>query len=261
MKNLKLNKILWGMASILSVTVSVVGLLRPYMYNSVEPANLIPGTLAQDFMTIPAGLILLFLAFKTEQDEYKKQIIAIGLTAYLFYGYGLYVIGQVFTPLYIVYMAIFTISFYSLVFGLINIEKEKLNKLSLSDRLRKVSVVFSFLQPLVFYPLWIMMLLTQINNGKRVDFISVFVIDLCFVMPAFIITAILAKRKNPFSYFILPALNIMAFVELAPLGVGELIKPKYNLTVDPFFLILFSILSLLFLLLGILDLRNLKSGK
>jgi len=255
-KSLKLNKILWAIAAILSVSASIAGLLISGMYTSVEPVSLIPGTIAQDLMTIPAGLVLLFLVFTTKQEEYKKQIVAIGLLGYLFYGYGLYVIGQVFTPLYLVYMAIFALSFYSLIFGFINIEKEKLNQLFLPEKLRKISV-----QPIVFYPLWIMMLLTQISSGKNVDFISVFVIDLCFIMPAFIIIAILAKRKNPFSYFVLPALNIMAFVELAPLGVGELIKPKYNLALDPSFLILFSVLSVAFLLLGILDLKNLKSDR
>lgn len=260
-QKIKTNKRLWASLSVMGFVASVVGLLNPRMYEVAEPIALVPGSIAQDIMTIPAVVVLFWLSIRTKENDFKKQIVGLGLVGYLCYAYGLYTIGRLYTPLFLGYMAIFGLSFFTLVYSLTMIDKGKLKGLTIPPRLKNFSVGLAYLQPIVFYPLWTMMLLSQIRSGKNVDFISVFIVDLCFVMPAFMIAGVLAKKGNPFGYVSLTALFILAFVELAPLGVGELIKPNYGMSIDPYFMVMFSVLSLLFLITGILNLRALGIAK
>jgi hypothetical protein len=87
--------------------------------------------------------------------------------------------------LYLVYMASFGLSFWSLVIGVANIRREILPMVTLSNPVRYRSVAGSLLQPLVFYPLWISALLPLMQTGqKSASIYSVYILELCFIMLA-----------------------------------------------------------------------------
>ena len=63
---------------------------------------------------------------------------------------------------------------------------------TLPRALRIVSAAGALLQPLIFYPLWIAMLLPLMSARNQFDSLySVFILDLCFIMPAFLLLAVL----------------------------------------------------------------------
>ncbi|MEO3934454.1 hypothetical protein WMO79_16790 [Micrococcaceae bacterium Sec7.4] len=67
----------------------------------------------------------------------------------------------------------------------------------LPQGIRVLSASGALLQPLIFYPLWIGMLLPLMRNGDQIDSLYfVFILDLCFVMPAFLILAVLTFRSR-----------------------------------------------------------------
>jgi hypothetical protein len=252
------NKILWLITATLSFVTALIGVINPDIYKKVVSADLLPGTFSQDVMTIIASIVLFLLIIFTREEGAKKQIIILGLLGYLLYAYGIFVIEQVYTVLYLVYMAIFGLSFWSLVYAVANIRRDILQSVTLSNHIRYLSAAGSLLQPLVFYPLWISALLPLIQTGqKSASIFSVYILDLCFIMPAFIILAVMTLKKQGLGYILTPAMFVLGFTLIFSLVIGELVKPRYQLTPDPTALTMSLLLSLLFLVLAALHLWNL----
>ena len=80
----------------------------------------------------------------------RQQLLALGLLGYLFYAYGIYVIERAYNGLYLVYLAIFTLAFWSVVYGTANLRREVMARTTMPRGLRVVSAVGALLQPLMF---------------------------------------------------------------------------------------------------------------
>ncbi|MGM0366100.1 MAG: hypothetical protein ACQEP5_06135 [Actinomycetota bacterium] len=132
-----------------------------------------------------------------KEGHIKKQIIILGLSGYLFYAYGIYIIERIYNLFYFSYMAVFALSFFAVVYGAADIRGDVKQKVSLPKPVRSVSIVFLLLQPVVFYPLWASQLLPLMVSGQKIEFLySVYILDFCFIMPAFIIVAIRSVKSE-----------------------------------------------------------------
>jgi len=259
-QNLDKNRILWLLTGLLSLIASLTGVVTQDIYSRVVSTKIMPGVLSQDLMTIVLAGILLFISARVKEENWKKQVIILGIIGYLFYGYGIYVIERLYTMLYFVYMAIFGLSFYSLIYGVSSISPEIRSKIQLPAFVRRVSVAFLLLIPVIFYPLWVSQLLPLVKAGQKIEFIySVYILDLCFIMPAFIIIAVKVAKNNGLGLLLAPALFVVGFTLLFPLVLGEFLKPiVYRQSMDAAGMGLFLILSILFFVMAVVHLRKLK---
>lgn len=153
-QNLGENRILWVSVALLSLVAAFIGVANPGLYSQVVSTEMMPGVLSQDLITIVSSIVVLFLTVRIKEEDSIKQIVILGIIIYLFYGYGIYVIERIYNVLYFVYMAIFGLSFYSIIYSVANIRKEMLPKIQLPKTIRFVSVGFLLINPLIFYPLW-----------------------------------------------------------------------------------------------------------
>lgn len=260
--NLERNKKLWMLISVLSLVAALVSVLNQSIYSKVVSLDVLPGTISQDIITVIIGLALLFLGMKIEENDIKKQIMAISFVAYLFYGYGIYVIEQLYTPLYLLYIAIFALSFWTIIFGLVNLKQEVLESVNLSKFARYLSIVFLIFIPLLFYSLWIGQLLPLIQNGEKLEFkFSIFILDMVFVLPTLIMSAVLIIKGKGLGFILAPILFFKAFTLLFSVGLGELLKALYSQTVDLAQSAFYIILSIIFLILGVLNFFKLRFEK
>ncbi len=258
-KNLKINKFLWLLVSCLSLISALTGVFNQNIYGQVISSNLLPGVISQDVITIITGLLLLFLCWKTNEAEIKKQITAISLLAYLFYAYGIYVIEQVYNSFYLFYMAIFALSFWSIVYSLMKINSDVLQNLRVSKLVRYLSAGCLIFIALIFYSLWIGQLLPLMRTGEKIEFLySIFILDMVFVLPAFIISAILIIQRKVLGLIFASILFIKGFTLLFSVGLGGLLKPLYNQAADSGETASFLILSGLFLALAVLNLWKIR---
>lgn len=253
----KANRILWGITGLLTLFVSVVGIWEPDIYAGIVAPAIIPGAYSQDLISAAAAIVLLCLSLARRSNQPKPQIIALGLLGYLFYAYGIYVIERAYNGLYLVYMAIFTLSFWALVYAGATFRKET-GAAVLPRTLRLVSAAGALLQPLIFYPLWIAMLVPLMSIGEQIDSLySIFILDLCFIMPAFLILSILTFRSHSLGLIFLPAMYMLGFTLIFSLAIGEIVKPLFNAALSPSALWPAVLLSILFLVLGTLHLNRL----
>ena len=253
-KNLKVHKALWLLIACLSLVAACIGVFNQDIYSKVVSSDWLPGTIAQDAITIIVGLVLLFLSLKTNESDIRKQIIATSLLVYLFYGYSLYVIEQLYTSLYILYMAIVALSFWSIVYSLVNIKQDVLRHIKASKLVRYLSAGCLIFIALLFYSLWTSQLLTLMRTGDKIEFTySIYIIDMVFVLPALIMSAILLIKKNALGLIFAPILFIKAFTLLFSVGLGGLFKLLYNQTVASGEIAFYFILSAIFLALAVLN--------
>jgi hypothetical protein len=253
------NRILWLITSLFSLVASITGVLKPAIYDKVVSVDLRPGALSQDLITIPAAIVLLVLSFKAGEKSLKIQVVIFGILGYLFYGYGIYVIEQVYTSLYLIYMAIFGLSFWSLVYGIATMQRDVFNKVSVGTPVRMASISLCFITATVFTLLWISALLPLMaTRTKLTALYSVYILDLCFIMPAFAILAIMSIKKNGFGLVMTPAMFVLGFTLMFSLALGEIAKPIYGLSINTGGLAQSVILSIAFLALSGLHLRSLK---
>jgi hypothetical protein len=256
--SLQYHRALWAATGLLALAAALWGVADPGIYSGVVTPDLIPGAYSQDLISVAASIALIFLAVSAGPGRARSHILALGLLGYLFYAYGIYVIERTYNGLYLVYMAIFALAFWTLTAAATGLRQDP-RVPSLPRALRIVSASGALLQPLIFYPLWIAMLLPLMGSRNQIDSLySVFILDLCFIMPAFLLLAVLTFRSRPLGLLLLPALYVLGFTLIFSLALGELVKPLFAAETNFQALWLSLALSTFFAILGSLHLRKLE---
>ena len=256
------NRILWLLIALMALIASLIGVSNQGIYQGLMITDNIPGVLAQDLVTVLASIAMLFLIIKIDEGDFVKQLILLGIIGYLFYGYGIYVLAKIYNILYFLYMAIFGLSFFSLVYGIANISKEAFDKIEFPDTLRKVSAAFLFLIPVIFYPMWVIRMLPFIQEMRvPASGSNVYILDICFVLPVFAIMAVMLLKKEDFAILLTPVLFIKGFTLCISVALGEILKPFYGQTWNKFNALLFIFLTLACLVLAVLYFNKLNYSK
>ena len=259
---LKRNKLLWFIIALMALIASLISVAHQGIYQGLIITDNIPGVLAQDLITVLASIAMLFLIIRIDEGDFVKQLILLGIIGYLFYGYGIYVLAKIYNILYFLYMAIFSLSFFSLLYGIANISKEAFDKIEVPDTLRKVSAAFLFLIPVIFYPMWVIRMLPFIQEMRvPASGSNVYILDICFVLPVFAIMAVMLLKKEDFAILLTPVLFIKGFTLCISVALGELLKPLYDLTWNKFNAFLFIFLTLACLVLAVLYFNKLNYSK
>jgi len=248
------------MVAIQALAASLRGVIHPEIYDGVASESIIPGMISQDLMTIVASVaLLLFSLVKTNNS--KIQLIPLSLLGYLFYGYAIYSLEQIYNSWYLVYLAIMALSFWALIYGLLSLNSKAIQSFQPARWLKYLTAGFSLFIPLLFYLLWIFQLIPLMQNGERIEYtFSIFILDMVFVLPAFLVSAFLILKKNALGYIFSTMLFFKAFTLLFSVGLGALIKPLYNQAANASEGFFYIILSVIFGGLAVLNYVKLKTA-
>jgi len=253
-KNLKINKGIWLIAACLSLIAAGIGAFNQGIYSKVVSLELLPGIVAQDAITIIAGLILVYLSFVTRDVDVKKQIVILSLLAYLFYGYGIYVIERLYNPLYLLYVAIMALSFWGIVYSLAQIKEELLGRVKAPRIVSYVSAGSLLFTAVLFYFLWTGQIIPLMRTGEKLEFTySIYILDMVFVLPALILSGILLLKKKAFGLILTPILFFKAFTLLFSVGLGSLLIPLFGQTTNQGETVFYLSLSAVYLVFSILN--------
>lgn len=258
-KNLKLNKKLWLLTALFSLFVSFTCLINQSIYSKVVSQEILPGVISQDLITLIISILLIYIALTVQKKDIKIQIIAVSLLAYIFYAYSIYSIEQLYNSFYLFFVLLASLSFWSIVLALANYDKSYLQEINLSKYIYYLTVTFLILIPLLFYLLWGSQLLPLMKSAEKQEFtFSIYILDLIFVLPAMLITAVLLFKKKTLAYIIAPVLFFKAFTLLFSVALGSILRPYYNVNFIKEETFFYLILSLSFLILTLLNFNYLK---
>jgi hypothetical protein len=231
--NLTLNKIFWSIPAILALLAALAGVLFNGIYLNLFPKDFLPGAFPQDILTIIVSILLLVLIKITRQNDVKRQIVIIGLLGSLFYLYGIFTIERVYNWFYLLYAMIFASSFWAIIYSLSGFRSEGFSTLRINIRMLKITAISSIVIAVIFTFLWTMALIPLMRDHNRIEFLySIYILDLCFIMPAFFITAVMSLRRLPLGILMGPAIMIMGFFVIFPLGLNELAKPSAGMAIS-----------------------------
>jgi hypothetical protein len=249
----------WLIAGVLSVVTAGWGLLDPGIYAGLIAPATRPGALSQDVITVFVGVTLCGLALAGARVGPKAELVGLGLLGYLFYGYGIYVIERVYNLLYLNYLAIFGIAAWMLVLGAVDIVHRTADRASLARIFSKISAGGALLQPLIFYPLWISMLIPIMVTREQIDSLySIFILDLVFIMPAFLLVAVGQLRGRSWAVVLTPVMFVLGAVLIFSLTLGELVKPAFGSPITMAGLLPPTLLTALLVALAVLHLNKLS---
>lgn len=252
-------KVSWLVAGGFAVVLGGWGLVSPHVYSGLIAPETRPGAWSQDLVSVVVGGALCGVAVTARDVRPKLHLVGLGLLGYLFYAYGIYAIERVYNLLYLGYLAIFATAFWSLLFGAVAAAREWGPGASLDRRARQLSAVGALLQPVVFYPLWITMLIPLMVDRRQIDSLySIFVLDLCFIMPAFLFVALGTWAGRGTALVLAPVMYVLGAALILSLALGELAKPLFDLSTSATGLVPAAGLTFVFLGLSILHLTRLR---
>lgn len=236
----------WLITGAAAVVTASSGLIDPAIYLGLIAPETRPGALSQDLISLITGLALCGLAAARPRDL-RLELVALGLLGYLFYAYGIYVIERVYNGWYLNYLLIFGLAAWLVILGTVDVVRRTGDRATMSRRIAKISAIGALLQPLIFYPLWISMLIPLMREREQIDSLySIFILDLVFIMPAFLLVAIGLLGGRSWAVLLAPVMFVLGTVLILSLALGELLRPAFGSPVTMAGLLPPTLLTVLF---------------
>jgi hypothetical protein len=254
--NLKLAKVFWSITTGLTLLAALAGISLKGIYIGLFQPDFLPGAFAQDVLTVFVCLFLFALISTTGPTDIKKQVVIVGLLGSFFYLYGIFTIERVYNWFYLLYAGIFAASFWTIIYSLSGFRTAKFAQVQLNSGMRMTTAISSIAIAVVFTLLWTMSLIPLMREHNRIEFLySIYILDLCFVMPAFFISAVMSLRRMPLGILMAPAILITGFFVIFPLGLNELAKPSAGMPMNVGSLMISFVFAFFMLALAVIQLR------
>lgn len=239
-KALPPSRVLAALIAVAALAASAIGVLHPAVYARVVLDRELPFLLAQDLVSGVAAAALLALTVLGRWRSAKVGVVRTGLVGYLFYAYGMYVLGTLYVPLYFLYQAIFGLSIFYLIATFAGARRERPDRpdwpsLGAPRWLRLVLATACAAIPILFAPQWVAAMWRAMQAGTRPDADAIFsfmypvyILDLCFVLPVCALTSIALFRNRPSGLLLAGVLQINGFVLILSVALGFLLQPLFH---------------------------------
>lgn len=207
---------------VLALAATLAGLLSPSIYR--DPAVLLPQNLGTDVVTLCLGVPLLgFTAAAMRRGSLRARLLWLGALGYMVYAYSMYAISVRWNQLFLVYVALFGLSFFALIIGLVRTDAERVRAGVAGRPAVRPVAVYLILIAVIVAALWLAEEVRALLNGtvppSVVQFESptniVHVFDLGLVLPALVLAAVMLLRDRSWGY----VLAGMLLVKAATIGL------------------------------------------
>lgn len=233
-----------------------------YRYDTINSSSQEIGT---DIVTLLIGIPLLItgilLGYK---GMLRGQLLLTGALGYFLYTYGAMCFLTAFNPLFLVYVALFSLSLFGFILSVKNLDVDQVAR-HISDGFPRRAVATYFIIVAIFLTLtWLGLVaapsLTWAPPAGLESAITMVVqaLDLGVIVPTSFITAILLLRKQAWGYALSSVLLLkilMMGAALIAMIVGQILA---GVAVDVVISVIFVIISLTGIILGILTLKNVR---
>lgn len=233
-----------------------------YRFDTVNSSSQEIGT---DIVTLLIGIPLLITSIVlSRKGTLRGQLLLTGALGYFLYTYGAMCFLTAFNPLFLVYVALFSLSLFGFILSMSNLDVNLITS-HISDGFPRRAIASYFIIVAVFLSLaWLGLVatpsLTWAPAAGLESAITMVIqaLDLGVIVPTSIITATLLLKKQPWGY----ALSSVMLLKILTMGaaliamiIGQILA---GVDVDPVISVIFTIISLSGIALGIVTLRNIR---
>ncbi|MDZ5811932.1 hypothetical protein U4E84_11325 [Halorubrum sp. AD140] len=191
---------------VLSVVATGVGLFVPEFYR--DAAVLLPQLYGQDLLTLFVAVPTLSVAlYFAHSGSLRGHVVWLGITGYLLYTYASYAFLTAFNELYLVYVALFGLTLFTLLGGVVRIDPATLKE-AFDDHSVRGYVAFQFLVAGLLTLLWLGEVGPASLAGTRPPSIAettlpvpvIQSLDLGVVIPSFTLSAAFLWKHRAWGY-------------------------------------------------------------
>jgi len=265
-KNSKGVLIISLLVAVLSACCAILGFWDKNLYGSVIETGVfkmafMPGTISQDIVSIVSSISMMCLIVLYIKSKDSRVLISIiGLLSFYFYGYGTYVISALFTSVYLVYMLIFTLSLFGLIIGISGFCSDSVKNLHLPKWVIISNIIFLAIIVFIFTSKWTIDLIPYTKSHTVPDFYAIYILDLCVILPCFMVIIYLLIKNIQFAYILLGVALLKTFTLILSVSIGSLIAPAYGTQDEAGMIVTYCAVTLISMVLFTLYCRNLRQS-
>ncbi len=287
MKNRKSISLLTAIIAVLSLIAAVCGIIPGqgpgYEYKSIhgqiisiygkglyqnDSSAVAIQAIGQDAVTILFGIPLLIVSlYFARKGHIKGRLLLTGALGYFLYTYASYSFLSMYNPLFLVYVALMSLSLFAFVLSIISFDMENLH-LYFSGRL-PVKVIGGFLISIacLLGLMWLKAILTPLLRGaapealEHYTTLTIQALDLAFVVPTAILSGILLIRKKSFGYLLATVMTVKETALLAAITSMIIAQAISGVHIEPVQVLLFLLFDMVIAACLVLIMRNIKEPR
>ena len=204
--------------TLLALTGSIAGIFFEAPY-SEETENWVAEAVAQDLVNLAAFLALAILAILAVRGSLRAYLAWLGVVAYGAYTYAIYAFSLHFGPLFLVHVAVFGMSIYALIVGLMRIDYEHVKE-AFTGRVPRLFIASLLITiGAFFYLLWLASVIPSLIAGETPEEIvkaglltnPVHVLDMAVLLPAMLLAGFLLLHQRALGYVLGPLVLAATF--------------------------------------------------
>jgi hypothetical protein len=187
-----------------------------------------------DLVTLVVAAPVLIASLKLSmRGSRRAQPVWIGMLGYALYNYGYYVFGAEFNDVFLLHIALFSMSVFALACSLPNLDAEEIAR-ELSGAAATLVGAFLVVVALIQGGLWIFVVLRFTATGALLHDVPVdgqhlvFALDLSLLVPSLAIAGILLHRRTAVGYLLGAAMATMGAGYLLNLMMAGVFQANAN---------------------------------
>jgi hypothetical protein len=233
-----------------------------YQYDTVNSAS---QEIGADIVTLVIGIPLLVVGVvSTRRGSLRGRLLLTGGLGYFLYTYASMCFLTAFNPLFLVYVALFSLSLFGFILSLSGIDREQLMQ-HISPRFPRRTIAIYFIIVAAFLTLaWLGLVVPPMFTGKPPagleSAISMVIqaMDLGVIVPTAMITAILLFQKNAWGYT-LSSVVLLKILTMGAALISMIISQVLaGVPVDPVVSVMFIFISLSGIVLSVMTLKQIR---
>jgi hypothetical protein len=203
-----------------------------------DTPSLVAQASGQDVVTLVVALpVLVISAILASRGSERGRLLWLGVLVYLVYTYLTYAFGMRFNPMFLVYVALLGCSLYALIGGLATTDFEALKVRFTESTPVKAASVFLAVVAILFYFVWLSEAVPAVLAGEVPRSVLedatptnvVHVVDMAWILPGMLLTAIWLWRRWAIGYALAGALlTFLAILELAIVAMAVVDMSLYG---------------------------------
>ncbi|MFZ2473139.1 MAG: hypothetical protein WAW52_14510 [Methanothrix sp.] len=218
-KNIAIANVWLWLSVFVSILVTITSLSGIFFEKTYfrETESWAVQAVGQDYANLAVVILLLVSTYYVSKNSLRAYLVWLGAYIYLVYAFAIYAFSVHFNSLFLIYIMILGVSFYTLVGGLTAVKTANLSASFISNTKSKIVSALLMIIGILFSLLWLSEIVPGILSNKIPPSLvetglwanPVHVLDLAFILPGMIITSVLLWRRNLLGF--LMAVPLMVF--------------------------------------------------
>ncbi|WP_414469108.1 hypothetical protein [Methanobacterium sp. ACI-7] len=205
-----MNKKIIYTNSIVIVFLALIAALSGLFWKGLYKGDTISGAaqmMGQDLITLVIGIpVLLISLYLVSRNSLRGRLIWMGTIFYFLYSYASMSFLTSYNQLFMVYIAIFSISLYALLGEMFSMDVKSIKRNFSSGRIEKIAAAFLVIMGLILAAMWLKMIIDSLLTGiapsalESYTTLVIQALDLGVVVPAAVITGVFLFKGKEWGY-------------------------------------------------------------